>query len=163
MFFYFNYNAQDLLRTYAHLFNELGRFPGSLEFATVPQGPILNFINTSDIILLSDLYNRFKASDARELVSVQMLASLHMYLGGSPSLSQKTVTEFYHNLSMQALSKLDGSERLEFIAIVVLVKTIAQLLNDNIEAAIVSTEESERYFTFFLNEKKKRSSKIWMK
>ena len=148
---------------YAHFFNELGRFPGSLEFAIVPQGTIPNFINTSDIILLSDLYNRFKASDARELVSVQMLASLHMYLGGSPCISEKTVTEFYHNLSMQALSKLDGGERLEFIAIVDLVKTIAQLLNDNIEAAIVSTEESERYFTSFLNEKKKRSSKIWMK
>ena len=86
-----------------------------------------------------------------------------MYLGGSPSLSQETVTDFYHNLSMQALSKSDDSERLKFIAIVDLVKTIAQLLNDNIEAAIVSIEESERYFASFLNEKKKRSIKIWMK
>ena len=30
------HNAPDLLRAYAQFFNELGRFPGSLEFATVP-------------------------------------------------------------------------------------------------------------------------------
>ena len=51
-----------------------------------------------------------------------------MYLGGSPSLSQRTMTKFYHNLSMQALSKSDDSVRPEFIAIVNLFKNIAQLL-----------------------------------
>ena len=70
-----------------------------------------------------------------------MLGSLHMYLGGSPSLSQWTMTEFYHNLSMQALSKPNHIVRLEFIAIADLVKNIAQLLNDRIEAAIVSTKK----------------------
>ena len=62
---------------------------------------------------------------------------------------------------MQALSKSDDSVRLEFIATVYLVKNIAQLLNDSIEAAIVSTEESDKYFASFLD-KKERSSKIWM-
>ena len=41
-----------------------------------------------------------------------------MYLEGSSSLSQRVMTEFYHNLSMQALSKSNDSVRLEFIAIV---------------------------------------------
>ena len=62
---------------------------------------------------------------------------------------------------MQALSKSDDSVRLEFIAIAYLVKNIAQLLNDSIEAAIVSTAESDKYFASFLD-KKERSSKIWM-
>ena len=66
-----------------------------------------------------------------------------MYLGGSPSLSQITLTEFYHNLSMQALSKSNDSLRLKFIVTVGLVKNIAQLINDSNEAAIVSTEESD--------------------
>ena len=70
-----------------------------------------------------------------------------MYLRGSPSLSQRTMTEFYYNLSMQ--------DRLEFIAIVDLVKNIAQLFNDRIEAAIVSTKESVRYFASFLDKKEK--------
>ena len=51
-----------------------------------------------------------------------MLASLDIYLGGSPSLSQRTMTEFYHNLSRQALSKSDDSVKLECIAIVDLKK-----------------------------------------
>ena len=72
-----------------------------------------------------------------------------MYLGGSPSLSQRTMTEFSHNLSMQTLSKSDDSVRLEFIAIVDIFKNIAQLLNDRIEAATVSCKESGRYFASF--------------
>ena len=31
---------QDLLRAYVHFINELGTFPGGLEFAIVPQGDI---------------------------------------------------------------------------------------------------------------------------
>ena len=58
-----------------------------------------------------------------------MLAFLHMYLGGSSSLSLRTMTECYHNLFRQALSKSDDSVRLEFIAIVDLVKNIPQVLN----------------------------------
>ena len=68
--------------------------------------------------------------------------------------------EFYHNLSLQALSKSDDSIRLEFIAIVDLVKNIAQLLNDRTEAAIVSTKESDRYFASFLDEKEKVQQNI---
>ena len=60
----------------------------------------------------SDLYNRFRASNVRELVSVQMLTSLHMYLGGSHSLSQRTMTKFYKKFSMQALSKSGDSIRI---------------------------------------------------
>ena len=52
-----------------------------------------------------------------------------MYLGGSSSLSLRTMTECYHNLFRQALSKSDDSVRLEFIAIVDLVKNIPQVLN----------------------------------
>ena len=58
-------NARDLIKAYAHFFNELGRFPGSLDLAVVPQGDIPNFIQTTDIISPSDLYNKFKSSDAR--------------------------------------------------------------------------------------------------
>ena len=83
-----------------------------------------------------------------------------MYLGGSPSLSQRAMTKFYHNLSMQALSKSDESVRPEFIAIVNLFKNIAQLLNDRIDAAIVSTKESDRYFASLLDEKEKEQQSM---
>ena len=47
---------------------------------------------------------------------------------------------------MQAVSKSDDRLRLEFIKIYDLVKNIAQLLNDNFEAAIVSAEENNTVF-----------------
>ena len=56
---------------------------------------------------------------------------------------------------MQALSKSDDSVRPEFIAIVNLFKNIAQLLNDRIDAAIVSIKESDRCFASLLDEKEK--------
>ena len=74
------------------------------------------------------MYNIFRASNVRELVSVQMLTSLHMYLGGSHGLSQRTMTGFEKKNYMQALSKSGDSIRLEFIVIVDLVKNIAHLL-----------------------------------
>ena len=61
---------------------------------------------------------------------------------------------------MQALSKSDDSVRLEFIAIVDQVKNIAQHLNDRIEAAVVSTKESDRLFTSTLNEKEKEQQNM---
>ena len=56
-------------------FNELGEFPRSLEFAVIPEGDILHFINTSDFIYPNDLYHKFKASDTRDLVSVACFPS----------------------------------------------------------------------------------------
>ena len=61
---------------------------------------------------------------------------------------------------MQALSKSDDSVRLEFIAIVDQVKNIAQHLNDRIEAAVVSTKESDRLFASTLNEKEKEQQNM---
>ena len=70
------------------------------------------------------------------------------------------MTEFYHNLSIQALSKSDDSVRLEFVAIVDLVKNIAQVLNDSTEAAIVRTGESDRYFASFLDKNEKEQQNM---
>ena len=61
---------------------------------------------------------------------------------------------------MQALSKSGDSIRLEFIVIVDLVKNIAQLLNDTIEAATVSIEESERQIFCTPHKKKKEQQNM---
>ena len=61
---------------------------------------------------------------------------------------------------MQALSKSDDSVRLEFIAIVDLVKNIAQLLNDRTGASIISSKESDRCFASFLDKKEKEQQNM---
>ena len=47
---------------------------------------------------------------------------------------------------MQALSISSGQSMLKFDAIVELVKSIAQLLKDNVKSAIVRTRENDRFF-----------------
>ena len=61
---------------------------------------------------------------------------------------------------MQVLTESDNCVRLELNTIADLVKNIVQLFNDNIEAAIVSTEENDRYFASFLDEKEKGQQNI---
>ena len=126
----------------------------------VPQDDIPNFIQATVIISSSDLYNKFKYSDTRGLVSVKFLASFHMYLGGSLNISKKALTEFYHNLSMQALSISSDQAMLKFDAIVELVKSIAQLLRDNVEAAIVCTRENDRFFASVLAKTEKNKNSL---
>ena len=52
-----------------------------------------------------DLYQNFKATDARVLVSIQALAALNIHLRGDKTISKNAFSEFLHNLSVQALSK----------------------------------------------------------
>ena len=61
---------------------------------------------------------------------------------------------------MQALSILNDNMTLKFNAIVNLVKNIAQILNDNVEADIFSTKESDRYFASLLNEKEREQQNM---
>ena len=61
---------------------------------------------------------------------------------------------------MQALSILNDNMTLKFNAIANLVKNIAQILNDNVEADIFSTKESDRYFASLLNEKEREQQNM---
>ena len=56
-----------------------------------------------------------------------MLAGLNVFLGGDLEKSQKTMTEFLHNMSMQALSKSNVKILLEFDKIVDLVTNLTGL------------------------------------
>lgn len=55
-----------------------------------------------------------------------------MYLGRDQQISEGAVTKFYHNLSMQALSKSNSKIALDFTRISELVKNI----NSNLQKII---------------------------
>ena len=82
-----------------------GRFPGSQELIMVPQAQIPPFIKAQTPLSPIELYQNFKATDARALVSIQALAALNIHLGGDKTISKNALSEFLHNLSFQALSK----------------------------------------------------------
>ena len=71
----------------------------------VPQAQIPPFIKVQTPLSPIDLYQNFKATDARDLVSIQALAALNIHLGGDKTISKNALSEFLHNLSFQALNK----------------------------------------------------------
>ena len=71
----------------------------------VLQAQIPPFIKVQIALSPIDLHQNFKATDARDLVSIQDLTALNIHLGGDKRIYKNALSEFLHNLSFQALSK----------------------------------------------------------
>ena len=116
------------LRTYRDFHYETGRFPGRNSLVPVPMANVPIFVNSKDWILPRALYETFVGRDMQGLVSVQFLAAFNKFLGGDKEISRNARSEFFHNLSWQALNKDNDSIKIEFEAITELVKSINHLL-----------------------------------
>ena len=68
----------------------------------------------------------------RGLVSVHFLATINIYFVGNKALSKNVMREFFHNLSMQALSISDNLIMLKFDALKKLNKNINDLIDTTI-------------------------------
>ena len=97
-------NTKEIMHTFDRFFFAFGRFPAINELAIIPTGDALNFVRSSDIILPSELYEKFSLGNARGLVFVHFLATLNVHLGGD-------------KMSVQALSKSDDAILIKFDAI----------------------------------------------
>ena len=64
------------------------------------------------------------------MVCVQFLAVLNSHLGGEKNISKNAMSEFFQNLSLQALNKLDKTTSIKFDVINELNKNINNLLMD---------------------------------
>ena len=97
--------------------------------------------------LHSELYKKFSSGNARGLVCVHFLVALNVHLGGDKMVSKNAMNEFFHNLSMQALSKSDDAILMKFDAINKLNKSLNDLLTD--ETLGFETKRVSRMMTFF--------------
>ena len=98
-------NSTEVFKNFNQFFFKTGRFPGSKNLTIIPSGIIPAFVKTKDVISPSDLYETFKDSNAYGLVSTQFLAALNIYFNDDKLLSKNVMTEFLHNLSLQALNR----------------------------------------------------------
>ena len=113
-----------------------GRFPGSQELIMVPQAQIPPFIKLQTPLSPIDLYQKFKPTDARALVSIQALAALNIHLGGDKTISKNELSGFLHNLSFQALSReTDDDIYLNF-------DNLSELIIDILEGLVKKNNES---------------------
>ena len=128
-------NFDNFLDCWCEFYFHKGRFPGSQELIMVPQAQIPPFIKAQTPLSPIDLYQNFKATDARALVSIQALAALNIHLGGDKTISKNALSEFLHNLSFQALSKKADDIYLNF-------NNVSELIIDILEGLAKKNNES---------------------
>ena len=121
-----------ILATYRDFFYDTGRFPGRNTLILVPMANMPHFINANDWISPHSLYETYVGSDMQGLTSVQFLAAFNRFLGGDKEICRNAMSEFFHNLSWQALTNDNDSIKIEFTAITELVKSINLLLQKKI-------------------------------
>ena len=131
-------NTKEILHTFDRFFFAFGRFPANNELTIVPKGDVPSFVRWNDVILPSELYKKFSLDNARALVCGHFLATLNVHLGGDKITSKEAMSEFFHNLSMQALSKSDDVILIKFDDINKLKKNLNDLLTA--EALAFETE-----------------------
>ena len=127
-----------ILQTYIDFFYKTGRFPGNQRLISIPRGRIPSFINSEDVISPRYLYERYLSRDMSGLVGVQFLAALNKYLEGDKEISRNAMSEFFHNLSWQALAADNDGVLLQFDGIGELTHSI----NSRLRSAI-NREKSE--------------------
>ena len=128
-------NFDNFLDCWCEFYFHKGRFPGSQELIMVPQAQIPPFIKAQTPLSPIELYQNFKATDARALVSIQALAALNIHLGGDKTISKNALSEFLHNLSFQALSKETDDIYLNF-------NNVSELIIDILEGLAKKNNES---------------------
>ena len=124
-------NSTEVFQKFNQFFFKTGRYLGNNNLAIIPSHVIPAFVKTKDVILPSDLYETFKDSNAYGLVSTQFLAALNINFGGDKLLSKNVMTEFLHNLSLQALNRDDDRVQLKFDAIIALNRKLKALIRDD--------------------------------
>ena len=62
------------------------------------------FLNATDWISPRSLYESYVGRDMQGVTSVQFLAAFNKFLGGDKEISRNAMSEFFHNLSWQALT-----------------------------------------------------------
>ena len=105
---------QKFLNFSISFFLKFSRFVAVDTLAIVLTGVVLSFVKTNNILSPFDLYQNFNLTHAHGLVCVQLVPVLNVFLGGGKIILKNAMIEFFHNLSMQALNKMDDRVKLTF-------------------------------------------------
>ena len=68
------------MSAYSYFYRVLGRFPGKLDLIIILRPDVPTFIKTDEVIFPNQLHEKFRGTDARGLVSAQVLATLNIFL-----------------------------------------------------------------------------------
>ena len=140
-------------------FYTFGRFPAVEKLAVIRRESTPFFVKTDNILSPFELYEFFNQKiDADGLVCVQFLAALNSHLFGDKSISKNAMTDFFQNLSLQALNELDETTNIKFDAINELNKSTNNLLMD--EGNKFINQKNQRLSFNSVNDFKSENKKI---
>ena len=72
------FNDSSALDTFIDFFQNEDRFPAIQDLIILPKPEIPNFLRANNILSTNDLFKTFSCSDARGLVSINVLAALNV-------------------------------------------------------------------------------------
>ena len=109
-----NPNVLEVLQLFGRYYFKTGTFPTGKNLVYVPEGEMPYFLNANEKILPNLLFKKFNTSHAYGLVPTQLLCALNIFVRGEKELSKNAMSEFFNNLSMEALDTEDDTAQLNF-------------------------------------------------
>ena len=137
----------EFLKIFNKFYFKTGRFAGNhFDLMIVPPGIKPSFVKTRDEISPSEINEKFQSGPSYGLAAVQFIAALNVYFGGEKQLSQNVMSEFFHNMSLQALTIDNDNIEIEFHAIIELNKNLKSLIREDDRADIEIIDFKQQYF-----------------
>ena len=136
----------EFLKIFNKFYFKTGRFPGNhFDLMVVPPGIKPSFVKTRDEISPSEINEKFQSGPSYGLAAVQFIAALNIYFGGDKELSRNVMSEFFHNMSLQALTIDDDNIVIGFDEIIELNKNLKSLIreDDRNDIEIIDVQEQQ--------------------
>ena len=103
-----NYEINDVknLDSWVSFYFKHGRFPGNNDLTILPQTNLPSVVDQLSVeVSPVQLYEKFKNTDSKNLVSFQAIVALFLYYGGEKLTAKRAMDEWKANLTFQALPK----------------------------------------------------------
>ena len=137
----------EFMKVFNRFFFKTGRFPGNhSNLMTVRPGVKPAFVRTSDQISPTEINEKFQNGPSYGLAAVQFLAALNVYFGGNKELSRNVMSEFFHNLSLQALTVDDDRIEITLDEIIELNRNLKCLIRDDDKNEIQIVEQKKEEY-----------------
>ena len=128
-------DSREKMKPFDYFYYINRRLPTDNNLISAPDEEIPDFLNlwfSDQKIFTLLLYKLFRGTKSYGLVCTQFICALNIYLSKNRQISKDAMAGFYHNLSMQALSKSKYKITLDFTWTSKLVKSI----NPNLQKMI---------------------------
>ena len=116
-----------IMKAFNYFYYVNGKFPINNNLSSAPEGKTPDFISarsSNQKMLPRRLCKLLRSAKSHSLVCVQVFCVLNFYLVGDQKISKDAITEFYHNVLMQTLSKLNHKITSDFARTSGLLKSI---------------------------------------